>query len=191
VSKELGLRLSFKPLFCLILIVFASHSNQKQTQGVIMVGGALRPTTYTVTSTQKALFTRENYHLKAGKISQILGTNSLRIDTGIRSEEFSLIGLMDFSPETNGKLRRKIMKILEKSYAGRQAMIYVPRNYRKQGLRHNHAYIITQNQLINSEVLRKGWGILPPSQDFSPTLQLAFSKIMNEAMESRKGLWGR
>ncbi len=185
------MKLSFLSGFCLIFVIFTSFSDQKQTQGVIMVGGALRPTTYTVTSTHDTLFKRKNYHLKTGRISGVLGANTLRINTGLRHEEFSLIGLIDFSPEINAKLRKDLMDLLKQSYAQHQAMIYVPKNFKDLGLRHNHAFVVTGNKLINSEILKKGWGVLPPSQEFSPTLKLAFSKVMNQAIKENKGIWAR
>jgi hypothetical protein len=152
------------------------------------VGGKPKVLHYQKSHSQETLFPREQYFQKSGRILDILSCNRLRVDTG-KIEEFVLIGLMDISEKFNPELRNTIINHMRSHYKGEHVLLYLPKDFQAQELEHNHAFAVSNDQLINAATLKDGMGIIPPSGKYSKILRSFLLKQMDSAVEGKLGIW--
>jgi hypothetical protein len=176
-----------------ILALFALNNSlyaaDDAVKGTVIVGGVPREVQYEVKRTNAALFPREDYLQKTGRIIEVNGPNRVLVETGGRTEEFQLIGLMDISPVFNPDLRKNLTEEIAKRYKRKNAKIYIPKAYQELGLEFNHAFLISEQALINSEILENGLGVIADAQNFYYPLKEFFTAKMHEAAEKKIGLW--
>lgn len=179
----------FLSLCILSGIIISTCFSDDAMRGTVIVGGVPREVQYNVTKTNFALFPKEDYLQKTGNIVEVRGPNSVLVKTGNITEEFQLIGIMDISPVFNPDLRKNLTTELAKRYEKKKAKIYIPKNYLELDLEFNHAFLITNQSLINAEILENGLGVMAEDQDFYYPLKEFFATKMHEAADKKLGLW--
>ena len=90
------------------------------------------------------------------------------------------------SPKAHGKMRAEIQKISDK-LNNKSLKIYTPKSASKE--EYNHSYIMVGKNLVNTELLREGLGVMTPNSSIDPLLLPQFEKLMNEAVEKQRGVW--
>ncbi|MBW7874953.1 MAG: hypothetical protein H3C47_03065 [Candidatus Cloacimonetes bacterium] len=183
--------------FVLSLILLSiSHANQpvKSTSGKFQagtyIGGQLVPVTYSYTVEQEPIFQSNRFHIRKAKIIAVTAPNQIRAEVAGRERDFTLIGLMDFSMGINGSLRQFVIQRMQRELPGLEVTLYLPKDFKQEGLSDTHVYILHKEKLINYELLQQGLGILPENQAFYGPLLEAFDTAMREAANQNLGIWG-
>jgi hypothetical protein len=167
-----------------------TKSASGQFQAGTYIGGQLVPVTYSYTVEQEPIFQSSRFHIRKAKIMEITAPNQIRAEVAGRVRDFTLVGLMDFSMGINGSLRQFVMDRMQRELPGLDVTLYLPKEYKSEGLSDSHVYVLHKDKLINYELLQQGLGILPENQAFYGPLLEAFDNAMRAAADKNLGIWG-